>query len=505
MKRTTPNSRASLLRMLAISLLLSGLLAVAAACMQTAAPSGGPAPTLVPSTVGTSGAEASDQLPLPDTSTVTALSEVDAQTTEPYPPPAGDTPVSDTYPAPDERSTATPTAADFGDVDATATAAVFFPIIGEGAPTTETAEEAIAAVEPSPTPTEPPTATPTPLPPPTATPTPAGPLPPTPTPTPFPPVDFESARAELAASGQALAYNKVGLHVTFLEDSDELDTYMERLDAAGVPMVIKSVDNAEPVFKAQELMKRSGVEHVLVYRSTAFDVPDYDTPPVQAAEFYWEQELAIWPPELDPSLVWFETMNELDKNRSEWLAEFSLRTAQLALRDGYKWAGFSWASGEPEPSDWESPAMLELLRLMAEHPDQLAIALHEYSYLADDIGDEYPYKIGRFQELFRIADKHGIPRPTVLITEWGWTYNNIPSEAEAMADIDWAARLYGAYPQVLGAAIWNLGKLGTEWGNLDGQVGDLVDPLMVYSLTNYFPAPASRNGPISPESFPPPP
>ncbi len=197
-------------------------------------------------------------------------------------------------------------------------------------------------------------------------------------------------------------------------------------------------------------------------------------------------------------------MNELDKNRSEWLAEFSLRTAQLALRDGYKWAGFSWASGEPEPADWESPAMLDLLRLVGEHPDQLAIALHEYSYLAEDIGHEYPYKVGRFQELFRIADKHGIPRPTVLITEWGWTYNNIPSEREAMEDIDWAARLYAAYPQVLGAAIWNLGKLGTEWGNLDGQVGDLVDPLMVYTLTNYFPAPSSRNGPISPESFPPP-
>ncbi len=186
--------------------------------------------------------------------------------------------------------------------DATATAAIFFPIIGEGVPVDE---EAAAAEIELPTSTVLPTATVTPLPtatattPPTATP--IGPLPPTPTPTPFPPVDFESARAELTAAGQDLAYNKVGLHVTFLEDSDELDTYMERLDAAGVPMVIKSVDNAEPVYKAQELMKQSGVDHVLVYRSTAYDVPDYDTPPVQAAEFYWEQELAIWPPELDPS------------------------------------------------------------------------------------------------------------------------------------------------------------------------------------------------------------
>lgn len=474
------------------TLLLLALALVLGACSQTAA---------VPATSSpASAAEDTAQvkpLPTTDAAAGAALERLATSTPDSYPPPET-AEQRHPYPDPVQQGTATPTAAALTDVEATATAAVFFPIIGEGTSGDEEAA-AVAEIE-QPTSTALPTATATT--PPTSTP--AGPLPPTPTPTPFPPVDFESARADLTAAGQDLAYNKVGLHVTFLEDSDELDTYMERLDAAGVPMVIKSVDNAEPVYKAQELMKQSGVDHVLVYRSTAYDVPNYDTPPVQAAEFYWEQELAIWPPELDPGLVWFETMNELDKNRSEWLAQFSLRTAQLALRDGYKWAGFSWASGEPEPADWESPAMLELLRLVGEHPDQLAIALHEYSYLAEDIGHEYPYKVGRFQELFRIADKHGIPRPTVLITEWGWTYNNIPSEREAMEDIDWAARLYAAYPQVLGAAIWNLGKLGTEWGNLDGQVGDLVDPLMVYTLTNYFPAPFSRNGPISPESFPPP-
>jgi hypothetical protein len=327
----------------------------------------------------------------------------------------------------------------------------------------------------------------------------------TPTPTPVIPIDFAAARAELDDQNRDLVFNKIGFHITFQEDREELDQYMALLDSSGVPFFIKSVDNAEPVFKTQELMKASGVDHIMVYRSTAHDVPDYNLAPEAAAEMDWELEKDLWPPELDPGLVWFETLNEPDKNRSEWLARFALRTAQLALRDGYRWAAFGWASGEPEPADWESPAMLELLRLMGEHPDRLAIALHEYSYLAEDIGHEYPHKVGRFLELFAIADKHGIPRPTVLITEWGWTYNDIPPTPEAMADIDWAARLYGAYPEVKGAAIWNLGNVDTEFLNLNNQVQGLIEPLTTYSLTHYFSAPRPpEQTPLDAAQFPPP-
>lgn len=370
--------------------------------------------------------------------------------------------------------------------------AIFVPMIGEGTTPTSTPEPTATAVPPTAT-AVPPTATPT-----------GDPLP-TPTPTRFAPVDFESARVDLASGGEDLVYNKVGFHVTFLEDRDELDTWMTRLDEAGVPMMLKSVDNAEPVYRAQELMKASGVPHVLVFRSTAYDVPDYSMPARAAAEMHWELEKATWPPELDPSLVWFETMNEVDRNRAGWLAEFSLRTAELALRDGYKWAGFGWASGEPEPAAWESPAMLELLRLIADNPDQLAIALHEYSYIASDIADQYPYKVGRFLELFRTADRHGIPRPTTLITEWGWTYNDLPPLADAMEDVTWAAELYGAYPQVLGAAIWNLGKLDDTILPINQQAQDMLDPMMVFSLDSYFSAPRLPDQTtLDPALFPPP-
>jgi hypothetical protein len=227
-------------------------------------------------------------------------------------------------------------------------------------------------------------------------------------------------------------------------------------------------------------------------------VPNYDVPPAIAAQQHWQLHRDDFPPELDPNLVWLETINEVDKNRSEWLAQFALETAKLTLRDGYKWAAFGWSSGEPEPEQWQAPAMLEFLRLAGENPDQLAIALHEYSYEVDDIADIYPYKIGRFQELFRITDANNIPRPTVLITEWGWTYEHVPEPESALADIAWAAQLYAPYPQVKGAAIWYLGY-GDTFADIATETQRLINPVRIYALTNYFviPLPPEQQ-PINP-------
>ncbi len=313
-------------------------------------------------------------------------------------------------------------------------------------------------------------------------------------PTPIPPLDFAALQTQLQAEGLALVYNKIGFHAGVNGTMEGLETWMRQLDAAGVPFFIKTADNAEPVYIAQELMKQSGVPHTLVFRNAAggddYNVPFYDLPPEQAAQIHWQKHIEAFPPELDPNLVWLETVNEVDKNRSEWLAKFALATAQLALRDGYKWAAFGWSSGEPEPEDWQSPAMLEFLRLAAANPDRIAIALHEYSYVLDDIGDQYPYKIGRFQELFRICDQYGIPRPTVLISEWGWTYEDVPSPDKALRDIAWAANLYAQYPQVKGAAIW---YLGGGYGQIEVETQRLIQPLTVFSLQNYFTAPLSPN------------
>ncbi len=316
------------------------------------------------------------------------------------------------------------------------------------------------------------------------------------------PVDFEAARAALIGQGLVLATNKIGFHTGIDGNRDGLEDWMTALDAAGVPIFLKSADDAEPLYQAQQLMQQSGVPHVLVFRRTGnqYDVPNYNLPPPAAAQQHWQLHKAAWPPELDPSLVWIETVNEVDKNRAEWLGEFALVTAQLALADGYKWAAFGWSSGEPEMTHWSSPKMLEFLRVAGNYPDRLAIALHEYSYEADDIGRLYPYLVGRFQSLFEVCDRHNIRRPTVLITEWGWEYNHVPDPVTAMTHISWAAWLYAAYPQVKGAAIW---YLGGNFSSIADETQLLISPVQDYSLSHYF-GRTPGQGAIDPDLFTPP-
>lgn len=337
----------------------------------------------------------------------------------------------------------------------------------------------------------------------------ATPRPPTatavPSPTPYPTLDFTAVRDELATQGVAFAPVKIGFHVGIGGNTAGLEQWMRALDAAGIPFFLKSVDNAQPILAAQEIMRQGGVPHVLVYRKAAqggsdydWDVPNYSLPPEQAAELHWQMHRDAFPPELDPNLVWLETVNEVDKNQAEWLGQFALKTAELALNEGFRWAAFGWASGEPEPESWQTPSMLAFLQLAGQNPNRLAIALHEYSYLVDEIGHEYPYKVGRFQTLFQIADQYGIPRPTVLITEWGWTYEEVPLPDQALADIAWAAELYAAYPQVKGAAIW---YLGGGFGEIATPAQRLIAPVTRYSLQNYFTAPLPpAQAPIQPET-----
>lgn len=338
---------------------------------------------------------------------------------------------------------------------------------------------------------EEPTPTPTPSPEPTST----------PEPTPTPTIDFRAVRAQLQAEGQDLGFSKIGFHAGVGGNRTGLGEWMRRLDEAGVPFFIKTVDDSGPLVDAQEIVRSSDVPHTLVYRRSGdeYDTPNYDLPPEEAARQHWQLHMEAFPAELDRNLVWLETINEPDKERAEWLGRFALETANLAMAEGFRWAAFGWSSGEPEVSDWESPSMLAFLRLAAANPDRLAVAVHEYSFLNDNIADAYPFKVGRFLQLFEVVDRRGIPRPTVLITEWGWQYQSIPDISTALQDIDWAATMYAPYPEVKGAAIW---YLGNGFGGIADQAQSLIKPVTEYSLGNYFAIPLSpTQASISPEQF----
>ena len=313
---------------------------------------------------------------------------------------------------------------------------------------------------------------------PTPTPTPTK-APPTPTPTPTP-VDFAAVRQQLQAEGKELATVRFGFHAGPGGSARGLGVYLSALADVGVPAVLKSVDDYGICLQALQ----ESPDHVTIFRRTGgeLELPNYDLPPEQAADEHWARIKAALPPEFDKR-TWLEVMNEPDKNRADWLGTFAYRTAELALAEGYRFAAFGWSSGEPEPEHWQTPGMLAFLRLASQHPDQIAVALHEYSYDVDNIANQYPSLVGRFQTLFQICDAQGIPRPTVLITEWGWEHTRVPSVGQAMKDIAWAAQLYAAYPEVRGAAIW---YLGGEYGGIADEAQRLIIPLRYYVWGNYF-------------------
>jgi hypothetical protein len=130
--------------------------------------------------------------------------------------------------------------------------------------------------------------------------------------------------------------------------------------------------------------------------------------------------------------------------------------------------------------------MLKYLQLCGKRPQQAAVAIHEYSYIVTDIFHEFPFKIGRFQYLFQVCDKHNIPRPTVHITEWGWTLDTVPVPERALVDMRKVGELYARFPEIQGAAIW---YLGAGFADIANKAQKLIKPVTDFTLRHRFVVP----------------
>ncbi|GAB4267539.1 MAG: hypothetical protein Kow0080_09780 [Candidatus Promineifilaceae bacterium] len=287
------------------------------------------------------------------------------------------------------------------------------------------------------------------------------------------------------------AFNKIGFHTSVGGNPSGIGDWLKALDAAGIPFFIKAADSMTGLFDAQEIIHGgSKVPHVLVYRRSAapglrFDVPDYNKEPEAAAVEHWKLHKAHFPPELDKNLVWVETINELRKEVkwADWIGHFAFHTGQLAMADGYRFSAFGYSTGTPEDGAWETDGMLRYLELCQQHPEKLSVALHEYSLKVDDIWFLRGNHLGRFEKLFAACDKHGIKRPYVLITEWGWTHNSVPVPEVAMKHIREAAEYYARFPEVLGAAIW---YLGSGFEGIANKAQKLIKPVTEFTVNTVF-------------------
>lgn len=291
---------------------------------------------------------------------------------------------------------------------------------------------------------------------------------------------------------------KIGFHVgpagnpTGIGDDEVRGPgYMPRLDEARIPFFIASADDYGIIDEGVQLARASGVDHHFMYRLSTrgqkdgfdYDVPQYHLDPNAAAPIHWQAIIAKLPPEFDKR-VWIAPINEVDKNRADWIGRFSWAISNQARAGGYRVALPAWASGEPEPEQWLTPGMELYLRECAKYPEKVAACIHEYSYSADQLDNGYPWLIGRFRFLEDACNRLGIAPPTTYIKEFGWTLNDMPNPDEAMRQLEWAMELYAEVDWIRGAALW---WLGGGFDNIANKLQKLIKP--VTDVTLEFAAP----------------
>ncbi len=270
-----------------------------------------------------------------------------------------------------------------------------------------------------------------------------------------------------------MTYLRFGFHAGSGGNRTGIGDYFTRLDAAGLPAVLKSVDDYGPV---RELLGLNGAPHAAVFRCSGiphYDIPDYNLPAQRAANEHWARvrdRLFALAPDFDRQRAWLQLTNEPDKGRSEWLAEFSLHIANLALAEGYKVVLLGWAGGEPEPEQWTQPKMRALLEFASTRRDRVAIGLNEYSFNATQLVVD-GWLIGRVEHLMESCANMGFAEPSVFIAEFGWAHNSLPAPAVAMQQLRDMAEVYTQYPSILGVFIWYLG------GGYEG-IADRAQPLI---------------------------
>lgn len=276
-----------------------------------------------------------------------------------------------------------------------------------------------------------------------------------------------------------MSYFKFGVHAAGVGGNyDGFGDYVAACGASDAPCIVQAVDNAGPAEAAAALARE---RDVIVFRMTSrggvsLDQADYATDPVAFAR---QRMVAIehhWPYALDRAKVWTVPVNEPSKEPGdiEWLAAFTLECARISIANGWRHLAYGWSMGTPEADFWELPDVLAYLRLCSQYPHLLGVSLHEYSG-DDDIADNYPYLVGRYEFLHDICDDHNISHPPIVIGEFGWREASLrPKPGTFESQLQQVQALYNAHDNILGAAIWTLGQWhGTVANDLAGHMATL--------------------------------
>jgi hypothetical protein len=274
--------------------------------------------------------------------------------------------------------------------------------------------------------------------------------------------------------------------------------YITPVAQAGLPISIMAADMS-PWDAIQAAVKYPNPKHFIGWRTTNYPVPgnNYTVEPVAAARAAWDLYMSKLPPELldHKDKFWIVVWNEVrGKNTDEFvygnmhIGEYNalagMEILRLSKQNGFRTLLYGYAPGNPEPDTWEQPAMVELLRYMAQNKEDTGIALHEYS-LADNMVNQYPHHIGRFEVMLQVCDRYKIGWPSFAITEFGWRQEWTPGPSAAIGDLNIPEVManYMRYHEFLGATIWYLGPGYEGVANLAQK---LIAPVGQYVLNTEY-------------------
>lgn len=296
-----------------------------------------------------------------------------------------------------------------------------------------------------------------------------------------------------------MAKSKVGYHCGTGEGmTGFIDKFVRPVNAFGVPVSVKSVNNTGLIAEVASIGASHDVDNVLVLRfSSGFpDNPNYDNPnPEAEMDGYYDSYIyprLLAAKELNgiKDKFYVEVLNEPDKNRWATVCRWAKRALQRLNADGYKGVAVAANAGEPEPETWLIPEARELILYCAANKGRAAISLHEsfadYNINSTTVDELFPFLIGRVEWLFDACDAMSITHPDVFISELAWAYNNMPDISKAMSDVNDFAQVYNNYPTVLGVFLWNL-NAGAEWAGLPKKLRDTFDAMSTYTIVTNLP------------------
>lgn len=258
------------------------------------------------------------------------------------------------------------------------------------------------------------------------------------------------------------------MHIGSGGNADGLGDAFRRLDEAGIPTAVMSAD-AFP-YDFQEITKSSSVDHFVGYRKSVnvegqippsgdVNVPNYDYPPDIASQEHTNWHINHLPPEMDGDVTWFTDINEPRHKEedhpgiTEWLAEYSIKAAEISWNRGYKYFALNFAAGNHPLWDDAGPKMRELYQLAADNPHRLMIGTHEYSWTVSDIMAGHGWLVGRIVD--EVLDH--MPDVPIVVSEFGWSETEVPEPAQAMQDYMTVAETYYNRSGLKYACTWYCG------------------------------------------------